>query len=53
MALPRLVPSLDLVHRVTDVAAAYTIARMQVLEAIPGNPIGIAYRRFEQVSFNL
>ena len=47
MALPRLVPSLDLVHRVTDVAAAYTIARMQVLEAIPGNPIGIAYRKFD------
>jgi ribosomal protein S18 acetylase RimI-like enzyme len=47
MALARLVPSLDLVHRVTDVAAAYTIARMRVLESIPGNPIGIAYRRLD------
>ena len=43
----RLVPSLDLVHRVTEAAAAYTIARMQVLEGIPGNPIGIAYRRLD------
>jgi ribosomal protein S18 acetylase RimI-like enzyme len=41
---PRLVPSLDLVHRVADVAAAYTIARMRILESIPGNPIGIAFR---------
>ena len=43
-SIPRLVPSLDLVHRVTDVATAYTIARMRTLESIPGNPIGIAYR---------
>jgi ribosomal protein S18 acetylase RimI-like enzyme len=41
---PRLVPSVELVHRVTDVALAYTLARMKVLERIPGNPIGIAYR---------
>lgn len=38
------VPSLELVHRVTAVAAAYTIARMRILERIPGNPIGIAVR---------
>jgi ribosomal protein S18 acetylase RimI-like enzyme len=38
----RLVPSLDLVHRVTQAATAYTIARMRILERIPGNPIGIA-----------
>jgi GNAT superfamily N-acetyltransferase len=43
--MARLVPSLDLVHRVIEAAASYTVARMQVLEAIPGNPIGIAFRR--------
>jgi hypothetical protein len=41
---PRLVPSLELVRRVTSAAAAYTIARMRILERIPGNPIGIAVR---------
>jgi ribosomal protein S18 acetylase RimI-like enzyme len=39
-----MVPSLDLVHRVVDIDVAYTIARMRVLERIPGNPMGIAYR---------
>ena len=46
---PRLVSSLDLVHRVTEAAAAYTIARMRILESIPGNPIGIAYRTADNV----
>lgn len=41
---PALVPSLDLVHRITAVVAAYTVARMRILERIPGNPIGIAVR---------
>jgi hypothetical protein len=27
---------------------AYTISRMQVLERIPGNPIGIGYRWIDQ-----
>jgi hypothetical protein len=45
----RLVPSLDLVHRVTELATAYTIARMRILESIPGNPIGIAYRTIDNV----
>ncbi len=46
----RLVPSLDLVHRVVDVDLAYTIARMRILERIPGNPIGIAARSIENVT---
>jgi ribosomal protein S18 acetylase RimI-like enzyme len=45
-----LVPSLDLVHRVVDVDLAYTIARMRILERIPGNPIGIATRSIENVT---
>jgi hypothetical protein len=43
-ASDRLLPSLDLVQRVLSADAAYTISRMQVLERLPGNPIGIAYR---------
>jgi GNAT superfamily N-acetyltransferase len=42
-----LLPSLDLIRRVTKTALAYTLARMQILERIPGNPIGISYRPFD------
>jgi GNAT superfamily N-acetyltransferase len=41
------VPSLDLVRRTLAADIAYTVSRMQVLERIPGNPIGIAYRWFD------
>jgi len=40
----RLVPSIDLIHRVSDAALAYTLARLKILERIPGNPVGVAYR---------
>lgn len=46
----RLVPSLDLVHRVIAVDTAYTLARMRVLERIPGNPVGISYRSMDDVT---
>jgi hypothetical protein len=39
-----LISSLNLVHRVVEAAVAYTIARMQVLERIAGNPVGISYQ---------
>ena len=39
--------SLDTIRRIIDANVAYTVARMQVLERIPGNPIGIAYRAVE------
>jgi ribosomal protein S18 acetylase RimI-like enzyme len=42
-ASDRLLPSLDLVQRVLSADASYTVSRMQVLERLPGNPIGIAY----------
>ena len=45
----RLLASIDLIHRVTQAAASYTIARMGILESIPGNPIGIAYRTEDNV----
>ncbi|HEY1931222.1 MAG TPA: GNAT family N-acetyltransferase [Acetobacteraceae bacterium] len=46
---PLLVPSLDLVHRVTAIAADYTLARMRILQQIYGNPIGVAWRRVDDV----
>jgi GNAT superfamily N-acetyltransferase len=44
-AIPRLTPSIDLNRRVVEAATAYTLSRIQVLERIPGNPIGIAHRK--------
>src|SRR5262249_39673241 len=38
---------LDLIHRAIDVDIAYTISRLQVLERLPGNPLGVAYRRID------
>ena len=42
-----MITSLETVERVIDADVAYTLARMQILERIPGNPIGIAYRRID------
>lgn len=39
--------SLDLIHRAIEVDIAYTISRLQVLERLPGNPIGVAYRHID------
>jgi hypothetical protein len=41
----RLAPSIGLNHRVIEAATAYTISRMKILECIPGNPVGVAYRK--------
>src|SRR5215510_7656345 len=49
----RLVPSLDLVQRTLATDVAYTISRMTVLERLPGNPIGIAYRRIGETAVAL
>ena len=46
---PRLVPSLDLVRRASGAATAYTVARMRILESIPGNPLGVAIRTEDNV----
>ena len=40
----RLIASADLVARVLDAETSYTLSRLRVLERIPGNPIGAAYR---------
>lgn len=42
-----LAPSLDVICRTVETEAAYTLSRLQVLEQLPGNPVGIAYRRLE------
>ena len=46
----RQAPSLDLVRRAVEVDAAYTLARMRVLERLAGNPIGIGYQCIENVT---
>jgi GNAT superfamily N-acetyltransferase len=41
------ITSRETIDRVIAADVAYTIARMQVLERLPGNPIGIAWRRID------
>jgi hypothetical protein len=41
----RLIPSRALIERVIAAEAAYTLSRLQVLERLPGNPVGVAYRQ--------
>ena len=48
-----LVPSAELIRRSVDTEVAYTLSRMRVLERLPGNPIGIAYRRVGQSGWAL
>ncbi len=45
--MPHLVPSADLVRRTVAVETAYKLSRLQVLERIPGNPVGVAYRQLD------
>jgi GNAT superfamily N-acetyltransferase len=40
-------PSLEQIRRTLDAELAYTISRLQVLERIPGNPVGVAFRRID------
>jgi ribosomal protein S18 acetylase RimI-like enzyme len=47
------VPSLDRVQRILAVDISYTISRMQVLERLPGNPIGIRYRWVDETAVAL
>jgi ribosomal protein S18 acetylase RimI-like enzyme len=43
-----LIPSVQVVRRTLATDISYTLSRMKVLEGIPGNPIGIAYRWFDE-----
>jgi GNAT superfamily N-acetyltransferase len=40
-------PSLEVIRRTLDAEASYTLSRLQVLERLPGNPVGIAYRQLD------
>ena len=46
-ACGKLIPSLDLVRRTVETEAAYTRSRLMVLERLPSNPVGVAYREIE------
>ena len=39
-----ILPSAELIDRTLKIENSYTISRMQVLESLPGNPVGIAFR---------
>jgi Acetyltransferase (GNAT) domain len=39
-----ILPSTDLIDRTLKIENSYTISRLQVLESLPGNPVGIAFR---------
>jgi GNAT superfamily N-acetyltransferase len=40
-----LVPSGELLRRITDAECGYTVSRLRVLEGLTGNPVGVAYKR--------
>ena len=48
-----LIPSVHILQRTLATDISYTVSRMRVLEGIPGNPIGIAYRRFDECAVAL
>ena len=45
--MPNLIPSLRVIRRTLECEIGYTVSRMRVLERIPGNPVGIAFRHLE------
>jgi ribosomal protein S18 acetylase RimI-like enzyme len=48
-----LIPSVHILQRTLATDISYTVSRMKVLEAIPGNPIGVAYRWFDECAVAL
>jgi len=48
-----LIPSVHILQRTLATDISYTVSRMKVLEGIPGNPIGIAYRWFDECAVAL
>ena len=48
-----LIPSIDILQRTLAADISYTVSRMRMLERIPGNPIGVAYRWFDECSVAL
>ena len=48
-----MIPSLETIGRTLAIEIAYTISRMKVLERLPGNPLGIAYRWIDETAVAL
>ena len=44
--MPVVVPSQERIDRTVEIEGAYTLSRIKVLERLPGNPVGVAIRRF-------
>jgi len=42
------ITTLESIGRMVEADDAYTIARMQVLKRLPGNPVGIAHRKIDE-----
>jgi ribosomal protein S18 acetylase RimI-like enzyme len=53
MQTSEIVPCLDRVQRILAVDVSYTISRMKILERLPGNPMGIAYRWVDETAVAL
>jgi GNAT superfamily N-acetyltransferase len=53
MQTSEIAPCLNCVQRILAVDVSYTISRMKVLERLPGNPIGIAYRWLDETAVAL
>jgi ribosomal protein S18 acetylase RimI-like enzyme len=43
-----LLPSLDRIRQTVATETAYTLSRLQLLERLPGNPVGVAYRHLDE-----
>jgi hypothetical protein len=43
-----MITTLDRIRRTIEAENAYTLSRLQVLERIPGNPVGIEYRQVDE-----
>jgi hypothetical protein len=48
-----ILPSADLIDRTLRIENAYTVSRMQVLQGLPGNPVGVAFREIGGAAIGL
>ena len=48
-----ILPSSGLIDRTLRIENAYTISRMQVLQSLPGNPVGVAFREIGGIAVGL
>jgi hypothetical protein len=48
-----ILPSSQLIDRTLRIENAYTVSRMQVLQSLPGNPVGVAFREIGGTAIGL